>query len=562
MARDTIKGPLFQAFGAPAPRPPLLPPTLPQQLYKRESDIPRPPTGGRPPVKKPPVTGGPDPYAGTGGGLPPANPPSGGGAPPLFKPPTDPYAGTGGGLPPANPAGPPIGAGGPAPMGGGGMTNPNIPGPPIGAGGPSPFTPPTLPPATGGGDPMVSGMGVNPPSGGGAPPQWMPPAGSQPPTIPPAGANPMPRGGGRRPAGYSTRDLPGPPDGKPDTGNPGDWSGYNSGGSGIDFSNPNAPNPDRGQNPNAQYGGGSGNGNWGGVPGYSSNFNPVDPMPWNGPPGQTFGAPKGMGPVAPSIFDYGLPRPAGQDMGFFSMMRGPGVPSAIGGKPMGNPWGGSTPSRGPGAPGQGGYAGASAFGRAGQGVIDSANFGYNAQFSPNTGYEWNSDPYGAGGNGSIGGGFANAGYGTPSYEVNPTTAWNEQNSAQREGFSYGGYGANDPSGAGNNSGGSAILCTAMNEDYGFGSFRQKIWLRQSARLSPAYKAGYHAIFRPLLTWARQRATPWQRLTMRALEDIAKMRTVDIWTEERRGFFRPLNRGRLYRAVLEPLCWAVGKLKGA
>jgi hypothetical protein len=65
---------------------------------------------------------------------------------------------------------------------------------------------------------------------------------------------------------------------------------------------------------------------------------------------------------------------------------------------------------------------------------------------------YGSDPMNYGGNGSIGGGFANAGYNTPSYGVNPVTAWNEFNSAQREGFSYGDPGGG--AGAANTGGGS------------------------------------------------------------------------------------------------------------
>jgi hypothetical protein len=152
----------------------------------------------------------------------------------------------------------------------------------------------------------------------------------------------------------------------------------------------------------------------------------------------------------------------------------------------------------------------------------------------------------------VGSGFANAGYGSPSYGVNPTTAWNEQNSAQREGFSYGGYG--DTGGATN--GGGKVVCTAMNEAYGFGSFRQAIWLKHSAGLDPAYQRGYHAMFVPLLRFARGGQSWPRRLTWRALQHIARHRTADIWLASKGAKRDTL--GMLYRALLEPLCFVVGR----
>ena len=42
----------------------------------------------------------------------------------------------------------------------------------------------------------------------------------------------------------------------------------------------------------------------------------------------------------------------------------------------------------------------------------------------------------------------------------------------------------------------------MNESYGFGSFRNKIWLRHSKNLAPEYQIGYHRIFLPLVKKAK------------------------------------------------------------
>ena len=46
-----------------------------------------------------------------------------------------------------------------------------------------------------------------------------------------------------------------------------------------------------------------------------------------------------------------------------------------------------------------------------------------------------------------------------------------------------------------------IVCTAMNNQYGFGSFRQTIWLNQSKTLDKHYQIGYHTIFKPLVRYA-------------------------------------------------------------
>jgi hypothetical protein len=117
------------------------------------------------------------------------------------------------------------------------------------------------------------------------------------------------------------------------------------------------------------------------------------------------------------------------------------------------------------------------------------------------------------------------------------------------------YGMSDL-GSGDSGGGSSkIVCTAMCRAYGFGSFRQKLWLAQSRDLAPEYQRGYHAIFRPLIERAyRENGPVWLRKT---LEHIARHRTADIWKQKRgkRDWI-----GAAERAVLEPLCYAAGWLK--
>ena len=46
-----------------------------------------------------------------------------------------------------------------------------------------------------------------------------------------------------------------------------------------------------------------------------------------------------------------------------------------------------------------------------------------------------------------------------------------------------------------------IVCTMMNESYGFGSFRNKIWMKFHKDISPEYQKGYHKLFLPLCYWA-------------------------------------------------------------
>jgi len=99
-----------------------------------------------------------------------------------------------------------------------------------------------------------------------------------------------------------------------------------------------------------------------------------------------------------------------------------------------------------------------------------------------------------------------------------------------------------------------IVCTAMNSAYGFGSFRNAIWLDYAKKnLTKEHEVGYHAIFRPLIKLAYDKnITPVRKI----LEHIARHRTSDIWKIKRgrRDFL-----GSIYRAILEPICKVVGKI---
>jgi len=101
------------------------------------------------------------------------------------------------------------------------------------------------------------------------------------------------------------------------------------------------------------------------------------------------------------------------------------------------------------------------------------------------------------------------------------------------------------------SGRSKIVCTMMNESYGFGSFRNKIWLRHSKNLAPEYQIGYHRIFLPLVKKAKT-----SKILKKILEHIAIHRTIDIRQEEKNKIHLL---GRIYRTILEPVCYWVGKI---
>jgi hypothetical protein len=124
------------------------------------------------------------------------------------------------------------------------------------------------------------------------------------------------------------------------------------------------------------------------------------------------------------------------------------------------------------------------------------------------------------------------------------------------------YGAPQGSVTQSTTSGGKIVCTAMNEAYGFGSFRQAIWLKHSASMPNAktIEKGYHTLFLPVVAYAFNGTPNAIRNAVRSVaEHIARHRTADLWKEMRGKKRDPL--GRIYRAVIEPLCFVVGKVKG-
>ena len=113
-------------------------------------------------------------------------------------------------------------------------------------------------------------------------------------------------------------------------------------------------------------------------------------------------------------------------------------------------------------------------------------------------------------------------------------------------------------GAGGGGGGlfSKIVCTAMNEDYGFGAYRNAIWLKYSElnyKDKPEIEKGYHALCLPML---RIRKKWYGKPTYAWLKHVVKHRTADLKAEM---YGKKRDRiGQAWRFVLEPLCYLVGK----
>lgn len=123
--------------------------------------------------------------------------------------------------------------------------------------------------------------------------------------------------------------------------------------------------------------------------------------------------------------------------------------------------------------------------------------------------------------------------------------------------SYGEAPSSSSSSSDSGGGGGKIVCTAMNEAYGFGSFRNRIWLKYAKdNLTKAHEVGYHTLFLPLVDLGyKKNIKPIRNI----LEHIARHRSADLRAEMRGSKRDPI--GRAYRFVLEPLCYLVGKLKG-
>lgn len=120
----------------------------------------------------------------------------------------------------------------------------------------------------------------------------------------------------------------------------------------------------------------------------------------------------------------------------------------------------------------------------------------------------------------------------------------------------------DSSDSGGGGGGSSkIICTAMNHAYGFGSFRNAIWIKYADQhLTKAHEVGYHTLFLPLVDYGFKQGDGKLNMAVRkVLEWGTRHRSMDL-RAEMRGKKRDTT-GRIIRAIFEPMCYIVGKLKG-
>lgn len=158
--------------------------------------------------------------------------------------------------------------------------------------------------------------------------------------------------------------------------------------------------------------------------------------------------------------------------------------------------------------------------------------------------------------GSVGSADASAGIGDSSAtSVDGISA--SDAAAMGDAFSFSGDGG-DGGGGGGGGGGGKIVCTAMNQAYGFGSFRQAIWLEYSAkRLTKQHERGYHRIFKPLVKYAFHSGNGNTKQTVRRfLEWVMRLRTADLRAEMRGRNPHPVR--RIIRRASEHICYMVGK----
>ena len=110
-----------------------------------------------------------------------------------------------------------------------------------------------------------------------------------------------------------------------------------------------------------------------------------------------------------------------------------------------------------------------------------------------------------------------------------------------------------------------VICTAMNETYGFGMFRNRVWLAYSAKhLKPEHEIGYHAIFLPLVKYGyySDKKTWSTELVKNIVEHLCRHRTIDLRAIMHKNKKLAAKRdilGMIYRFIFEPTCYVVGKM---
>ena len=110
------------------------------------------------------------------------------------------------------------------------------------------------------------------------------------------------------------------------------------------------------------------------------------------------------------------------------------------------------------------------------------------------------------------------------------------------------------SGGSGPTGGGKIVCTMMNQRYGFGSFRNKIWLKFHKDYSAEYQKGYHKVFLPLVNIAKKEGV-FNTIVRKILEHMGRHVTADMFQIMRNKKSDKL--GRIYRKIFEPICYWLG-----
>ena len=170
--------------------------------------------------------------------------------------------------------------------------------------------------------------------------------------------------------------------------------------------------------------------------------------------------------------------------------------------------------------------------------VSTSGLTYNQGGGQDGSYDFVEQNFGGGNSSNYGTGSGNLG----DYQIQPTN-----NNVQQSNYESAAYDSGSQSDSSSNS---KIVCTMMNESYGFGSFRNKIWMKFHKDLSPEYQKGYHKIFLPLVRIAKT-----NKVVKKILEHIAVHSTIDM-RQATRGKMHLL--GRIYRKILLPLCYIVGK----
>jgi len=102
-----------------------------------------------------------------------------------------------------------------------------------------------------------------------------------------------------------------------------------------------------------------------------------------------------------------------------------------------------------------------------------------------------------------------------------------------------------------------IICSYMNETYNMSPVMNRIWLAYTRKMKSPHiiQKGYHALFIPLIVYSKS-SKRFSNIVRKCIEDIAISRTRDIIAEYKNT--SRWNRGHLYRIILEPICYIVGK----